>query len=444
MRKKNFIFLAFLQIVLIASCTRLKETDSDEISKTVVGDRNTDDFALTTQDVQVQNGVLCFTDSTALRRVLASLESLNADAVFRQNHLASQGVTSPNSPADYAYNYEPASHAFAMRFGLFKSLHMYNEDIEYQHLESGGALETIPEGKIDDYELQKVVNQYGEIKIGNLIFRQTDEIFLVVTNSDWGQLQMLRSHPDVTSVFNLKNIRRIDRYAPADEERLKIMESKSRGGGGQENGDCDPWITVSKINETTYKAKNTSVFYNCQYNSIEWTIVDANNNILYTASNVEEVTYSAPANVAVPVRVTMTFGGGCCEGSVTDNLISADCSEGDALSLAIVSRGLGFDHTYVVLNTEALGGNYTIAWDFGDGSPIELVSNNPRVTHLYLKDYVKWLIISSPLTIPAIEIKATITWGNGCTKQIALSELLGCGIRTTETVKLVPRPANNI
>ena len=419
----NHVFTcSFWAALLLIAFSCKKQSDilssSESVRNNIISERTDADFARSTTDVYVDNGVLCFKDSATLEAVLKSSDMLGQDSAFNRNYLASKGVLSYNSPEDEAFPYDPAYHAFNHRFANFTSLYEHVENQEFNFLANGGNVDDIPEPDIDDDDLQVILNQYKEVKVGNLIYKYIDEDrFFVVTGSDFSRLPVLRALNNPLAAKRLKNAVLIDSRVKEDMMLYDNIVIKSKPGI---DCNCAAFMKITKLGASTYSVENISIFYHCQQTDIVWWIRDANGNTLYTANDVDLITYTIPANTPLPVSVFMSIEGDDCSDSKTETLQAEDpCSESLPLSLSIQKTSAdGHEFIFVVYGLE-LTDNYTITWNFGDNTPTVLDINDNKTVHEY--DFSSKL---SPYLVTAY-----ITWGINCSKVVTLTFEAGCGVR---------------
>ncbi len=406
---------------MFVSCK--KNSDEHLLNKNTpfgsITERTDADFALTTLDVHAENGVLCFKDSSTLEAVLKSLELLEDDKTFNDNYLASKGVLIPNSPEDEAFPYEPAYHAFNERFSGVTTLYKFAEDQEYSFLENGGDVSDIPQFEVDDDDMQIVLNQYNEVKVGNLIYKYLNEDqFFVITGNDFSRLQYLRTLASPHAVKRTKNAVLIDNRIIEDQQLYQKLIKSSNSTLGP---DCDGAINVTKTGERTYTAENVSLLDDCSQYSMLWRITDGNNNLLYSASQGDQITYTVPNGTTLPVSVSLNIITECCD-IYASELMTEPCENMDNISLGIETQINGNYYTFRLLQSIAgvnvpFTQNYSVQWDFGDNSPLETRTNSAVGIHTYNT--------AGPIYL----VKATITLSNGCSKLLFISFESGCGTR---------------
>jgi hypothetical protein len=390
-------------------------------------------FALNTTDVSVEQGVLCFKDSATLERVLSSISLLEGDSAFYHDYKASIGIL-PNSSEDEEFPYMAAYHAFGQRFSNFYTYYEKTEDAEVLFLENGGSPSDIPENDIQNENLQVILNEYKEVKIGNLIYKYLNEDqFFVITANDFDQLSVLRSLTDPFSAKQRRNTTLIDSRVLED---LAIYKEIIKNSNQESGGPCEASIQTFKTAPNTYKIVNTSIFYNCSQQNVSWKITDGNDNIIFTSSITDYFTYTIPDNTILPVKVTITVSGQCCTDSEQVTLVASnepgsepcDNSIGNGFSLSIKDEVKMEDFLFVINGLIPAGiGNFGVSWNFGDGSPVEIKQNSTLAAHHYI----------FPSGVMPYTVTVLITWGNGCFKEIKLTFEAGCGVQTYRTVNLL-------
>ncbi len=410
-------------------------SSAESVRNNIISERTDADFARSTTDVYVDNGVLCFKDSATLEAVLKSSDMLGQDSAFNRNYLAIKGVLSYNSPEDEAFPYDPAYHAFNHRFANFTSLYEHVENQEFNFLANGGNVDDIPETDIDDDDLQVILNQYKEVKVGNLIYKYIDEDrFFVVTGSDFSRLPVLRALTNPLAAKRLKNAVLIDSRVKEDMMLYDNIVIKSKPGI---DCNCAAFMKITKLGASTYSVENISIFYHCQQTDIVWWIRDANGNTLYTANDVDLITYTIPANTPLPVSVFMSIEGDDCSDSKTETLQAEDpCFPIPAFILAIEGTPTNDRTTYqfVVNGTEGIG-TFQIFWNFGDGSSGSSPTGNPTSgNHQYNLDG----------NLQEYTVNAVITWGENCSQALTITFQAGCGVRPdiTQNYTLSGAPFN--
>jgi hypothetical protein len=443
MKKLNFFTLLVLLSFLTLYCKKqidssqekaISQNEYSEERDLILSAINTtaDLFALQTTDVSVEQGLLNFKDSATLNRVLASISLLEADSAFYHDYKSSIGVFD-NSPKDDEYPYMAAYHAFSQRFSNFYTYYEKVENDEVAFLENGGSPGDIPVNDIDDEDLQVILNQYKEVKIGNLIYKYLNEDqFYVITANDFSQLPVLRSLVDPFSAKQLKNTRLIDTRVKED---LVLYKKIVDGSNSDNYAPCEASLQTFMTAPNTYMIVNTSRFYNCSQQNISWTITDGNSNILYTTSGTEYFSYTIPANPVLPVKVTVTVSGTCCTDSEQVTLLSASspgsgpCNDNLGFSLSIKdysSNGETYLFEINALSTSGIG-NYNVTWNYGDGSPTELKTNVASASHHYV----------FADGIMTYTVKALITWGNGCSQEVILTFEAGCGVYPIRVINIL-------
>ena len=142
---------------------------------------------------------------------------------------------------------------------------------------------------------------------------------------------------------------------------------------------------------------------------------------MYSISQVDEITYTLPLNVVLPVYVSINVHAECCHVFAKEIMAGGSCSEYDGISMGLLGpiTTKGTEYSFQVNGLSGIT-DYTVTWDFGDNSSV-LSSTTNTINHTYdfdggQKDYT---------------VTCTISWGIACTKTISLTFNAGCGVRAS-------------
>lgn len=197
-------------LTLLVACIKEKNTSFDFLPEETPWvfptglEKNiqADCFALQTQDVQFNSGLLEFRDVPTFQKVIQSLSelsTLNSDFLSLRNNLS---TLEPLTGKSARY---PALKAFEKRFPGFQSGFFrtrINEPLTLTphavHTRQNADLET---------PLQVVFNLQREIKVGKKIFRQQESgYWLLINDGDMTTLNFLRTEPSRTVLLSLSNV----------------------------------------------------------------------------------------------------------------------------------------------------------------------------------------------------------------------------------------------
>lgn len=297
--KYKFI-MAFFILTILFSCRKEKafsdsETSSTDISS-VVSRSGDDNYALTSTEIQVWNGMYYFPSYEVLENTLTSLESLNENKEVEAASITALGFLERQ---DEGVPDEPALEVFNRRF-IVKTLRQQMEDIG--KLEDSGVVgnEEIDKVLIWDAVLGSIVNQQNEVRIGNLIYKYVDDNKTLVFRADPNLLQLVRTSPDIYNLPERFNLFMIDARKSEDLYLYDKIEAANRNGG------CEFGVTWSNDSNHFY-------FHSYGYfptgEQVTWKIIDGNGGTIYSIVGSQTFDYVLPTGTTYPVSVSIESSG---------------------------------------------------------------------------------------------------------------------------------------
>ncbi len=380
--KFTYFIFVLITVFFVTFCAKPDLADNQSITDNTSVTLRTglDDYAMTTNDITFANGMLCFKDTATLERTSKSLAALSDDPLYVTTYLNSIGALS-NSDPQYDFPSFPIYRKFNERFG-FVSLREYIDNTEAALMANGVDPDSLPHQFIGNTFLRSILNQYHEMKVGNLIYKMIDEhYYFVITNNDVSLLPQLRSSTNLFQIAK-KNLIRLDDRIKDDSIRMDKIYLQSEGPL-----DCEYSFSIEKIGTNKYKFTNTTLYFNNNSGdaNILWHITDAAGGLIHqTSTHMDVFDFDVPTGVIFPLSVTMIHTSPCSGNKTEIFATGNDCgftvSANDIIALERRGENLTVNFT---LQGNFSGTNYSVTWNFGDGTPNATVTNSQFVSHQF-------------------------------------------------------------
>lgn len=416
MTKRRFLGITiivsmFLALMIYACRKELPSLNHSNSNSIAVQDRdNLDYFSMTSTDISVQNGMLCFKDSVTFMRALESLLQLSSDSAYVDQVLRERGI---NPEVDtFMYPKCPVYDKFNARFGFTSLRHIKEQENNNQR--------QIIEGNL----LESIYNQYLEVKVGNLIYRPYNEdVMFVISNNDNSVLSDIRAAADPLSIPVRPNFYIINLATQEGVDELDNLKEMAESG-------CILDFGIERIgtNVLRFTAAPFSIV-------LRWSVTDNLGNLLGTAKEISVYDFTVPANLptnAYPLKITL-FGDEPCLGKKVSksthlnnclfttvgisttpaNTMLIDDNESNTYDFSL--SGIGSISGSPSGQTLAPG--HSILWDFGDGTP-PVTTTNRTVSHTFPK------ILDQPIL--QFRVCAVLITPN-CSQTICATVNVGCG-----------------
>ncbi len=305
------MLLLFLTVTFVA-CKKDHLIESNNIDETPllngVSKSMVDDFALTTNKISVQNGVLVFEDIETLDAVTNSLVALSQNNNSIESAITALGFSISDPEDDDLEPEFPIFTQFANRYSGFNSLIEKICSDRATLLESGGLVKDITPHFTADPYLQAVLNENLEIKIEGIIYKLLDEHrTVVITDGDFAKLDVVRQNPE--NFTPQENIFIHDELDPRMEDKIRLFD---------EEGNKTVFGCVASFYPVNIGAHNFSFVSNSFF------IFGGNNNITYDWDFGDGTTFSgtgvqgmavnhtfSPNNYPYTVRLEISSPTGC-------------------------------------------------------------------------------------------------------------------------------------
>ena len=341
------------------NCSKTQEDNLPISTNKGVAQARGENFAMTTNDVHLENGVLVFKDQDAFDKVSTALNELDQDEAFKSSFIASKGASALNDESpNFVIN--PAAQAFEERFSRYVSLRQKVYAADTRATEGNPA----PKQDIQSPILQTLMNEHKEIKIGDLIYKDIDEHHtFVVLDGNLGILNELRALPNALTSKLPPTVIRLD-------DRLEEDQATARG---LLSPDCN--AAIGMVLEGQDKFTFTAFTYlDGKYlkdskPDYTWYIYDKNG-LYVTGGNTmnEEISLTVPPNTVYPISVQLATTPSFC--NVTLNALKkiATGTPNCATDVFFSESVLG---TYTFTALAAIGTNSgnggTFVWTFTQG-----------------------------------------------------------------------------
>jgi hypothetical protein len=319
----KFIFLTLslfsisLTLLLLGGCQKdnIRATSTNSaIQDKIASDRENGptlpdgtpkDYALTTHNISLNNGMLYFPNYDELAHVISSLDAISEDPIMNNNRLSELGLTRfmPNVPE------EPMLDVFNARFNMHPLRHTL-EEIERlaDENDSDDSDNTSDEYDISadhvlfwDESFGSVINQNHEIRVGNLIYKYIDDNRTLVFNANNSDLlNLIRTSSDPYNLPEQFNLFKIDERKEEALAFYKRLENANR------SGECMFQLTWSNTG-------NQFFFHSIGYfpvgGLVTWKVIDGAGEVIQTQSGQSTFSYLIPAGVQYPLTVSIESEG---------------------------------------------------------------------------------------------------------------------------------------
>ena len=346
--------------IIWTNCSKTKDDNLPTTESSNVAQARSENFALTTNEVSLENGTLVFRNQQVFDNVAASLNALDQDEAFKSNFTASRGASALDDESpNFVIN--PAAQAFEERFSGYVSLRKKIYANEANATEGNPA----PKQDIQSPILQTLVNEHKEVKIGDLIYKDIDEHYtFVVLDGNLGVLNELRSLSNPLTSTIPRNVIRLD-------DRLEDDQATARGLLGP---DC--YAAIGMVSEGQDKFAFTAFTYlGGKYLKDDkpfytWYIYDKNG-LYVTGGNTanEEISLTVPPNTAYPISVQLITTPSFCNVTLNAFKKIATGTPNCATDVVFFENGFGsYDFTAIGAIGTNSGNAGTYTWTFTQGS----------------------------------------------------------------------------
>lgn len=398
------LFTVFALSVSVTSCDKKESFQKDGNTASML--KNADDeYAMTTDDVFYENGMLNFVDYEAFFNVMQSLQQLTENDDYYDAALVDLGFNP--SEDNELEPYHPVSKVFENRFDGYVSLRQYLENSERALLEQGVAPENIDNHFIADFYFQTLLSSNLEIKIGKTYMKLLDanRTLLVYNN-----LHLFNELKNASSIPVQPNVLV---YNYLDMEHRKEFEDESTG---YPKLDCHARFKYQDIGNNQFEFNSLSFGVDLSQHQNYTYSWNFGNGITWTqagvlGANPPAVAYN-PAGYPYTVTLTLTS-------------LVTDCS--DTYTLTIPYPGScyatfqvteDFSNAFMFyLDANTYMPNYGLQfdWTYGDGTGF--VDGGPHVTKFYSQIY----------TYAQFDITLIAHVGSSCQWTETRSVEVGCG-----------------
>ena len=359
--KKSFLLFALLAMgaIIWTNCSKTKDDNLPTTENTNVAQARSDNFALTTNDVSLENGTLVFRNQQVFDNVAASLNVLDQDEAFKSNFIASKGESALDDESpNFVIN--PAAQAFEERFSGYASLRkkVYTDDA------NATTTTPAPTQDIQSPILQTLLNDQKEVKIGDLIYKDIDEHHtFVVLDGNLGVLNELRSLSNPLTSTIPRNVIRLD-------DRLEDDQATARGLLGP---DC--YAAIGMVSEGQDKFSFTAFTYlDGKYLKDDkpfytWYIYDKNG-LYVTGANTtnDQTSITVSPNTAYPISVQLVTTPSFCNVTLNAFKKIATGTPNCATDIVFFENGFGsYDFTAIGAVGTNSGNTGTYTWSFTQG-----------------------------------------------------------------------------
>ena len=345
------------------NCSKTQEDNLPISTNKGVAQARGENFAMTTNDVHLENGVLVFKDQDAFDKVSTALNELDQDEAFKSSFIASKGASALNDESpNFVIN--PAAQAFEERFSRYVSLRQKVYAADTRATEGNPA----PKQDIQSPILQTLMNEHKEIKIGDLIYKDIDEHHtFVVLDGNLGILNELRALPNALTSKLPPTVIRLD-------DRLEEDQATARGLLDHE---CYPVISWTSEGENKF-ALFVHVVKEGKYITADpklnpnwtWFVYDAKGNLVTGVLNTTafQSSITLPDGTAYPIKVKVEGVAGLCPNFMSGTKEIATGTPNCATDVVFFENGFG---SYDFTATGAIGTNSgnagTYTWTFTQG-----------------------------------------------------------------------------
>lgn len=367
--RKNlfFLFLMSFLALFLYNCSKTEDDalPSNEIIKKASA--RTDVFALTTDEVRIEDGVLIFATQEVFDAVVGSLTSLSEDEQFEAEFINSKGAEatdfeSPNFVKNAAFQ------AFEERFEGYVSLRK-----AFQNEEFNGAENELRQD-IQSPVLQTLMNAEKEVKIGDFIYKDIDAFHtFIVLDGNLRTLDELNTPNPLTATLP-KNVVLLD-------NRIEEDRATARGLTGSH---CYTLISYNsegndKFGLYAHPVKDGKYVTTPNMFTFIWKIYDKNGvEIFGDATLAYEIHPTLPANTEYPITVKIHTIGGECPDQFNQKVIATgkpNCDFDINFNESSTTPGSFSFFASPVIGSTVVGGTFT--WTFNQGGSITtLVGQN--------------------------------------------------------------------
>jgi hypothetical protein len=315
MSKKNLLLAGTLSFIfLVWACQKENNGKTENANGEPYSlNQALNDYAMTTNQVSNVEGVLCFENTETFDDVLESLKVLETNKDYVSAYLTTLGF-STDSDVDLT-PFKPMVKKFNQRFN-HTSLQAIWEQKERAHFNDGGEVETKPKNFILDLDFAGLLNQWGEVKVGNIIFKYIDRTkILAVLDGNFSTIKPFRdNNPLLLDVFP-SNVLLLDCFFDEDMEILgKLMGtgcshkvniiSTTGQGDNFDNYSIFPFLIIPSEMATSRPLPETM--------SLDYEVYDADGNLIYSSSsnssttnppNYSNIDFSVPKSTKYPLNV---------------------------------------------------------------------------------------------------------------------------------------------
>lgn len=341
------------------------------------------DYALTTTNVTVVDGMLYFPSYDELYQVINSLDTLAYDEEKNLEVLNILGFE------DFEFDGAPEApilNEFNGRFGI-TTLREKLEYLEKQEDETGQDLsQEIDKVVFWEPVLGSLINLKNEIRIGNLIYKYLDEDRTVIFRSgDQSLLNLIRTTEDPFTLQNQYNFFKIDGRKSTDRDLYKKIEAANM------NGDCFFNITWSNTGNHYYFH---SIGYFPTGGNVVWKVKDSNGVTLSSQTGSSTFNYLIPVGVQFPLYISIESEG--CDPYVQ---VFAQSSPNQGYNCDLFDFDYTISPQIITQISFIIPPNTpTIYWNFGDGNTLtSLPTGNSEsiIIHNYPSGPVAYTVCAS-------------------------------------------------
>lgn len=204
---KKLVWGGFVLAIVVAASAGCKKENLGSYGSVSVTEFSNKNLGELSQSITVENGMLKFTDLDHVRNTLDALESAYRE--HEDNFLAAnQGKSGEELMyAEETTGFNDFAPYVGFESGLnFSSLRakIQNDYQAYMNLDTQPDNGDPEDHYITEYSVQAIVNQYGEFKVGNEIYKLYENGYLRITDGDYNTLLAIRQNYYI--VYELENV----------------------------------------------------------------------------------------------------------------------------------------------------------------------------------------------------------------------------------------------
>ena len=308
-KMKKIFFIASVLLLLCSvsffwACQKEKpETENrKDVPKALLSatTRTTNPFS--DSRIHLVDGMLKFDDYKAFSDTHKALKELSANAALNRTTLEGMGYN-PDTDIDAelaVIPQHPILKAFASSFSL-NSEEQREETAFKAYLQTSGEIEDFQGSPVYSPELQAMLNDKREVKIGTFILKFIDEDHTaLIYNNNMEVLNNLRTTEvgQLRDGFDLYIIDLLDPTKTMDE----LFTGTEEAGNRELTGICDVKFEATPVSNNTFSFKNLSMGLIClDDNAYEWDFGDGTAKVVTNSNPTHDFTTNM-----YPYTVTLT------------------------------------------------------------------------------------------------------------------------------------------